>query len=160
MTIFYRLRFETPPTWRARSLYLHPPGTGWSSYIPRHWVPFSSPLTTRRVTAEVFDPASTLLHWAAPIVSLCTDRIENTVSNSNSIVTCVFTTAITCLPIRCLETGGITPVFICLSSGRCIAMAELTTVCFNLLSRDPQYLRKNNIEYIISIFLQLYQNKI
>jgi hypothetical protein len=23
------LRFETPPTWRARSPYLYPPGTGW-----------------------------------------------------------------------------------------------------------------------------------
>jgi hypothetical protein len=27
MTIFYCLRFETPPTWRARSAYLCPPGT-------------------------------------------------------------------------------------------------------------------------------------
>jgi hypothetical protein len=26
---------------------------------PRHWVPLSSPLTTRRATVEVFDPAST-----------------------------------------------------------------------------------------------------
>jgi hypothetical protein len=32
----------TPPTRRARSLYLYPPGTGWFSYTPRHWVPFSS----------------------------------------------------------------------------------------------------------------------
>jgi hypothetical protein len=31
MTIFYCLRFETPPTWRARSPYLYPPGT---------WFPF------------------------------------------------------------------------------------------------------------------------
>jgi hypothetical protein len=29
MTIFYCLRFETPPTWRARSPYLFPSGTGW-----------------------------------------------------------------------------------------------------------------------------------
>jgi hypothetical protein len=43
MTILYCLRFETFPTWRARSLYLYPPGTGWPSYTPRHWVPFSSP---------------------------------------------------------------------------------------------------------------------
>jgi hypothetical protein len=43
MTIFYCLRFETSPTWRARSPYLYPPGTGWPSYNPRHWVPFSSP---------------------------------------------------------------------------------------------------------------------
>jgi hypothetical protein len=38
MTTFYCLRFVTPPTWRARSPYLYPPGTGSSS----HWVPFSS----------------------------------------------------------------------------------------------------------------------
>jgi hypothetical protein len=45
--------------WRATSPYLCPPRTGWPGYIPRHWVPFSSPPTTRRVTAEVFDPATT-----------------------------------------------------------------------------------------------------
>jgi hypothetical protein len=37
--IFYSLKFETPPTWRARFPYLYPPGTGWSSYTPRHWFP-------------------------------------------------------------------------------------------------------------------------
>jgi hypothetical protein len=58
--LFYcRLRIETPPTWWARSLYLYPPGTCWPSYNPRQWVPFSSPLTTRRATVEVFEPAST-----------------------------------------------------------------------------------------------------
>jgi hypothetical protein len=36
MTIFHCLRFENPSTWRTRSLY--PPGTGWPSYTPRHWV--------------------------------------------------------------------------------------------------------------------------
>jgi hypothetical protein len=59
VTTFYCLRFETPPTWRARSLYLYPPGTGWPSYTPRLWVPFSSPLMTHRATVEVFEPAST-----------------------------------------------------------------------------------------------------
>jgi hypothetical protein len=34
MTIFYWLRFETPLTWRARSLYLYPPGVWWLSYTP------------------------------------------------------------------------------------------------------------------------------
>jgi hypothetical protein len=29
-------------------LYLYPPGTGWPSYMPGHWVPFLSPLMTRR----------------------------------------------------------------------------------------------------------------
>jgi hypothetical protein len=30
-----------------------------TNYNPRHWVSFSSPATIRRVTVEVFDPAST-----------------------------------------------------------------------------------------------------
>jgi hypothetical protein len=59
MTIFYSLRFETAPSRWARSPYLYPPGTGWPGYTPRHWVPFSSPFTTRRATVDVFDPAST-----------------------------------------------------------------------------------------------------
>jgi hypothetical protein len=58
MTKFYFLRFETPPTWRARSLYSYPPGTGWPSYTPRHWVPFSLPLTTSRTTVELFNISS------------------------------------------------------------------------------------------------------
>jgi hypothetical protein len=57
MTTFYCLRFETPRTRWARSLYLYRPGTGWTSYTTRHWVPFWSP-TTRSATVEVFDPAS------------------------------------------------------------------------------------------------------
>jgi hypothetical protein len=50
MTIFYCLRFETLPTWRAKSPYLYP---------PRNRVPFSSPPTTPRATVEVFELAST-----------------------------------------------------------------------------------------------------
>jgi hypothetical protein len=59
MTTFCCLRFEIPPTWRVRSPYLYPPGTEWPGYIPRHWVLFSSPPTTRRTTMAVFEPAST-----------------------------------------------------------------------------------------------------
>jgi hypothetical protein len=33
------LRFETPPTWRARSPYLYLPGTGWLSYTLRSGFP-------------------------------------------------------------------------------------------------------------------------
>jgi hypothetical protein len=58
MTTFYCLRFETPPTWRARSPYLYPPGTGWPGYTPRLCVPSSLPSTIRRATVEVFDLAS------------------------------------------------------------------------------------------------------
>jgi hypothetical protein len=56
--IFYCLRFEIPSTWMPRSPYFYPPGTRWPSYMPRHWVPFSSPSTTRSATVEVFEPAS------------------------------------------------------------------------------------------------------
>jgi hypothetical protein len=58
-TIFYCLSLETPPTCRARSSYLCPSVTGWPSYTSSHWVPLSSPPTTRRVTVEVFEPACT-----------------------------------------------------------------------------------------------------
>jgi hypothetical protein len=50
---------ETLPTWKARSPYLYPPGTGCPRYTPGHWVSFPSPLTTRRATVEVFYPSST-----------------------------------------------------------------------------------------------------
>jgi hypothetical protein len=43
----------TPATWRAKSLYLYPPGTGWTRYTPEHWVPFLSLLTTCRATVDV-----------------------------------------------------------------------------------------------------------
>jgi hypothetical protein len=46
MTTFYYLRFETLPTWRARSSYIYPPGTGWPIYTPGHRVPVSSPPKT------------------------------------------------------------------------------------------------------------------
>jgi hypothetical protein len=40
-------------------VFIFPPGTVLLSYSPRHWVLFSPPLTTRRATGEVFDPAFT-----------------------------------------------------------------------------------------------------
>jgi hypothetical protein len=49
-SVFYCLKFETPPPWRPRSPYSFPPGTGWPSYAPRHRVPFSSPPTCHRAT--------------------------------------------------------------------------------------------------------------
>jgi hypothetical protein len=65
MTIFHCLRFDIRWTRKARSPYLYPPVTGWPGYTPRHWVPISSPPTTRRATVEVFKPASTriLSNW-------------------------------------------------------------------------------------------------
>jgi hypothetical protein len=60
MTIFYCLRFETPPTRRARSPHIYPPGTGWLSYNSRHWVAFLSLSMICRAMVELFDLVSTL----------------------------------------------------------------------------------------------------
>jgi hypothetical protein len=46
------LRFETPPTWRARYPYLYPPGTGWHSYSPRHWVQVKVKVTLRLTVGQ------------------------------------------------------------------------------------------------------------
>jgi hypothetical protein len=67
-TIFIVPILETPPTWRARSPYLYSPITMWPRYTPEHWIPFPSPLTTRRATVEVFYPASTR-EWTVPVQS-------------------------------------------------------------------------------------------
>jgi hypothetical protein len=56
---FRRLKLTQSQIYWARSPYLYPPGNGWLNCTPRHWVPFPSPFTTRRATAEVFEPAST-----------------------------------------------------------------------------------------------------
>jgi hypothetical protein len=65
MTIFYCLRFETPPTWKARLPYLYPPGTGWPSY--------TTP-TTRRATLEVFEPTSSRAPALHSLILLITSR--------------------------------------------------------------------------------------
>jgi hypothetical protein len=52
-------KIRDSPNLESRFPYLYPPGTGWPSYTPRHWVPFPSPFTTRRATVEVI---RTLLH--------------------------------------------------------------------------------------------------
>jgi hypothetical protein len=89
-----------------------PPGRWWPSFTPRHWVPFSSPPTTRSAMVEVFEPASTkgMTNGSDPryIASSRTpqktnfptvllllrhetigkDRVENIASHSYSIVVC------------------------------------------------------------------------
>jgi hypothetical protein len=66
MTIFYCLRFETHPAWKARSPYLYPSGTGWPGYTPRHWVPFSSPPATSTATGNTLR----LRYKAQPVKSV------------------------------------------------------------------------------------------
>jgi hypothetical protein len=89
-------------------------------------LPFSSPPTTRRVTVEVFDPASTpariktryIASWRKPQktkfladallqrdVAVTAERIENSASNSSSIVVYARVAAVTWrLPSHCLAT--------------------------------------------------------
>jgi hypothetical protein len=70
MNIF-TVSFETPPTWRVRFPYLYPPGTGWPSYTPWHWVLFDSevevevevnlrPTASRPVRLGIGPPSGTL----------------------------------------------------------------------------------------------------
>jgi hypothetical protein len=87
MTIFYCLRFETPTT---RYPYLYPPGTGWPTYTPRHWVPFPSPPTTRRATVEIFDTTSTRADWQHRFrFSRCSSGADPT-ENQQLFYCCVF----------------------------------------------------------------------
>jgi hypothetical protein len=54
-----------------RSPYLHPPGTGWTSYTPQHWGPFPLPFTSHnRATVEVIWTSST--PWRASLPCLDT----------------------------------------------------------------------------------------
>jgi hypothetical protein len=52
-------KIRDSPNLEGQVPYLYPPGTGWPSYTPRHWVPFSPPPTNLRDTVEVFEPDST-----------------------------------------------------------------------------------------------------
>jgi hypothetical protein len=106
MTIFYCLRFNTHPTWRARSLYLFPPRNRVVLLYHQALVPFSSPPTTRRAMVEVFEPASTQgptknSSWFS-LCSLHMDHIYNNTSNNSSAVACLFVTMETCLLCCCL----------------------------------------------------------
>jgi hypothetical protein len=51
-TLLSHLRLPQPGG-RGSVFISHYSGTGWPSYTPGHWVPFTSPLTTRRATVEV-----------------------------------------------------------------------------------------------------------
>jgi hypothetical protein len=92
MTLVYCLRFETPPTWRVSLPYLYPSGIGWPSYTTKYWVPFSSPLTTRRARVEVFKVA-------------CTRGVGDSLTNLGTILTenTASSNALNCwIPIYCL----------------------------------------------------------
>jgi hypothetical protein len=51
---------ESPPTWRARSPYLYPPGTGWPRYTPGTRFPFRRLRLTALPTLECSSEKSAL----------------------------------------------------------------------------------------------------
>jgi hypothetical protein len=53
-TLFYCLVWDSPNL--EGQVSVCPSRTEWPSYTPGYWVPFSSPLTTRRTTVEVSNP--------------------------------------------------------------------------------------------------------
>jgi hypothetical protein len=50
------------PTWRVRFPYLHPPGTGWPRYTPRHWV--QQHIKFNEMTNKL-TPCSWVVSWLA-----------------------------------------------------------------------------------------------
>jgi hypothetical protein len=66
-------------------IYIPQEQGGQVTYIPRHWVPFSSSPTTRAATADVFDPPFTRVFMVSPhpssLYSLGKDRTENTTAS-------------------------------------------------------------------------------
>jgi hypothetical protein len=73
MTIFYCLRLETLQTWRARSPYLYPPGTGRPGYTPRHWVTFRRLLRLAGLRCRYSTPPP-----HGQVSSVCVQRLHNT----------------------------------------------------------------------------------
>jgi hypothetical protein len=117
MTKFYCLRFETPPTWRARFPYLYSPGIGWPSYTHRHWVLF---LVTSYDSQGYCGGIRTHLLTGSELWALSSELTALTVLVITSqhgphrkyrsfIVSFVSAAAGTCLPSRCPETGFLTP---------------------------------------------------
>jgi hypothetical protein len=58
---------ESLPTWSVRSPFLYPPGTGWPSYTPRHWVPFYRLLRLARLRWRYSNPPP---HGASGILEI------------------------------------------------------------------------------------------
>jgi hypothetical protein len=65
---FITLSPETPITCWDRLPYLCPAGTAWPIYAPEHWVPFLSPLMTRRDYTD--DILTTKSNWTISTVVL------------------------------------------------------------------------------------------
>jgi hypothetical protein len=94
VTTFYCHRFETPSTWRARSPYLYPPGTG----FPFHRLLLLAGLRWRYSTPP---PHGIDFHYSCNPRYIASGRTQQKTSfpNNYSIVIDM------CLPRRCIQTA-------------------------------------------------------
>jgi hypothetical protein len=78
----------------------------------------------------------------APIFSLYTDRVENIVCSSTSIVACLSVAAGTCLSSRCLETNVVSEPFAsnrCFSGSTVLALSKYGTILCSSLQSAPTF---------------------
>jgi hypothetical protein len=141
MTIFYCLRFETPKTWRARFPYLYPPGTGGPVIPPGTGFLFRRLLRLAGLRWRYSTPPP---HWIPPsqagvlfIKPVCTERAENTVSNSSSVAACVSVAAGTCLPSCSIAAA----IYSCLLIIWCLATEVVPLFVSQPLPRNKCFFR-------------------
>jgi hypothetical protein len=101
-------RFESSPNLEEPGSRIYiPQGTGWPSYTPRHWVPFSSP-----ATVEVCLPFT-----AHRVFDTTWSPLQNVASNSSCIAPRVLTSVFTeLLPMNLLRGGGVVVIYTSMSS--------------------------------------------
>jgi hypothetical protein len=128
-------RIRTSPTSRARCPYLYPPGPGWLSYTPRHWLLFSSPHTTRRATVEVFTAAEICLPHSCVATSAARIHRERRLQH---IFHCYVTSQRT-QRIPLLRVYGPLPDNGCFSASTVLALSKYATI---ILLFTPLYLKR------------------
>jgi hypothetical protein len=132
MAIFYCLRFETPAIWRTKSPCLYPPGTGWPSYTPRHWVPFSSPPLLERLFCPFYNPTA----WAAARNSSST-RTDAWIRLCGNVFTQLFHNNGFMRHTSYRDTSSIVACGHYLATAVLALSKYLTIVLINYLSRKP-----------------------
>jgi hypothetical protein len=100
MTIFHCLRFETPPAWRARSPYLHSPGTGCPVIHPEALGSLFVASYYSQGYGGGFRP---VLHTGSPNNHFSLTE-QKTPLPTVPLLSHLSVAAWTCLPWRCLET--------------------------------------------------------
>jgi hypothetical protein len=107
VTTFSCLKFETPPTWKARSLYFYPTGIGWPSYTPGTGFPFRRLLRLIILRWKYSTPPHhDILNSEpdCPSVFFITPRRRPHRKHRSFIIACIFVSSGKCLPNLCSET--------------------------------------------------------